>query len=245
MLLVISLFMALSCAPSISQEGHDILKKELSAIQSELSATESELRATESELNSTQRELSTTQSELSATESGLRATQNELRAAETEVTWLQRKLTEANIMQAHYEELITKCEESKQQYDAIIEGTVEISEEDVEQAVFALVNQERKNNGLNELIWQEGLYSCARSNNLKMAETKTLQSPECPSFQQVFWFLGYGTTEGIANAALKIWKDNLYSYNQNVLSEAVNGAVAVYKSEDILYITYVAYVDFD
>ena len=160
-------------------------------------------------------------------------------------THIQSKLAEADIMQAHYKELITQCEESKEQYDAIIEEAVEINEEDVEQAVFELVNQERKDNGLNELIWQEGLYSCARSNNLKMAETKTLQNPECPSFQQVFWFLGYGKTDRIANTALKIWKDNLYSYEQNVLSKAVYGAVAVYKPEEILYITYVAYVDFD
>ena len=78
-----------------------------------------------------------------------------------------------------------------------------------------------------------------------MAETHTLQQPECPSFQQVFWFLGYGTTDRIANIALKVWKDNLYSYKQNVLNKAVYGAVAVYKSEEILYITYISYIDID
>jgi uncharacterized protein YkwD len=243
MSLVISLSMTLSCAPTTSQQGQDILKSELSTIQSELSATRSELSATRSELSATENELSATQSELSTTESELSATRSELIAAKKELASLQSQLAEADIKQAQYEELLTQCEESKEQYEAITEGTVEITEEDVEQSIFKLINQERKDNGLNELIWQDGLYSCARSNNLKMAETKDLQNPECPSFNQVFWFLGYGTAEQIANTALTTWKNNLYSYTQNILSKSAYGAVAVYRSEDILYITYVAYTD--
>ncbi|MFC2032941.1 CAP domain-containing protein [Chloroflexota bacterium] len=224
---------------------------ELSSTQSELSSTQSELRAIQRELSAIQRELSAIQSELSTTQTELSATYSELSStqtsAERELTSLKSKLAEADIMQAQFKELSSKYEGLKKQYDAIIEGegTAEIDEEGIERAVFELINQERINNGLDELIWHGGLYSSARTNNNKMAETGTLQHPEDPSFIQVFWFLGYGTADSIANTALKMWKDNLYSYKQNVLNNAVYGAVSVYKSEEILYITYISYIDWD
>ena len=205
-------------------EGHDILIRELGIMQDKLSATHSELIENRTELSATKNELSITKDKLRETEVEVSDTFITLREVET-------KLAEADKMQ--------------NQYDAMIAGTVEIIKEaDVEQALFKIVNQERKSAGLNELIWNGGLYSCADSNNRKMSETKSLEQPECPSLEQVFWFLGYGTSDRITNTALLAWKNNPYSYKQNVLnSKAVSGAVAVYKSEEILYITFLCYTN--
>jgi len=248
MLWVIVIFSVFACAPKATGQWDGVLKKEFNAIFDELGATQGELQEAKEEIRATKNELSETKNKLSSTE-------NTLTDKLTNIKELKSKLAETDIEQdkylsqyeelsIQYEELKEQHEELKEQYDANVKGTTEINGEDVEQELFRLVNQERKNNGLSELTWNDGLYSCANANNQKMSETKSLVSPECPSFQQVFWFLGYGTSDRIANVALLAWKNNSYSYKQNVLnSNAVNGAVAVYKSEEILYITFLCYTD--
>lgn len=238
---VIVIFSVLACAPKATGQGYDMLKKEFSAIFDELGATQGELQEAKEEIRATENELSGTKNKLSSIESTLT---DKL----TNIKELKSKLAEADIEQdkylSQYEELSIQYEELKEQYDANVKGTTEINGEDVGQELFKLVNQERKNNGLSELIWNDGLYKCAQANNRNMSETKSLVSSECPSLQQVFWFLGYGTSDRIANVALLAWKNNPYSYKQNVLnSNAVNGAVAVYKSEEILYINFLCYTD--
>jgi len=245
---VIVNFSVLSCATEVTDRGYNILKRELSTTQDELSAVKSELQITKEKLSTAQNELNVTQNKLDKTEKELTGTVMEL--FET-----REKMAEADIVKTRYEELNTKYrelnikyEELKQQYDAILAGTEGITEvtneADIEQALFELINKERENNGLSALEWNSGLYSCAKLNNREMSETKSLVYSECPSFQQVFWFLGYGTSDRIANVTLMAWKNNSYSYKQNVLnSDVVNGAVAVYKSEEILYITFMCYTD--
>lgn len=242
LILLILIFSMPSCAQEATDKGHDMLKKELSTTQEKLSATESELQETREGLTVTREELNLTRGKLSSNEETLTDTLNEVRELKSELADV--SITRDQY-QSLYEELSIKYEEMKEEYDAITGEATDliINEEEVEQAVFALINQERTNNGFSELIWNDGLHSCARTNNYNMAETKSLQDSACLSFQQVFWFLGYGTADIIAETALTAWKNNQYSYEQNVLNNSVYGAVAVYRPEDILYISFLAYTD--
>jgi hypothetical protein len=117
---------------------------------------------------------------------------------------------------------------------------VEINEEDVEQAVFKLINQERTNNGLDELMWGDNIYKWAIANSRSMATNKRLEYIEYIGWQEIFWATGYGTPDRIAQSALTVWK-NRQQYERYFLSAGAKyGAVAVYKSGEIFYITYVA-----
>jgi len=247
MLLIIAIFSVPSCAPTVSQQEYDRVSNELRAIQSQLVSLQGKLaeaellQAQNEELN---KQFYTVKSEFET----IQAKYEELSTEHGELNkQFDTVKSESETIQAKYEELSTEYEELNKQfeelsrkYDIIIEGTAEINEEDVEQAVFKLVNQERKNNGLNELMWGDNLYKWAIANSRTMATNKSLEYSELFSWQEVFWATGYGTTDRIANAALTIWKDGK-QYERNFLSTGANyGAVAVYKSGEIFYITYVA-----
>jgi len=152
--------------------------------------------------------------------------------------------SEFETMQAKYEELSTEYEELDKQFEELSkEGDIiieEINEEDVEQALFQLINQERKNNGLDELMWGKYLYKAATANNRDMATNKQLEYPSRAGWKEVYRAAGYSTTDGIANATFTIWQ-NSRNYDDNFLNVApVYGTVAVYKSGETFYITYMA-----
>ena len=152
--------------------------------------------------------------------------------------------SEFETMQAKYEELSTEYEELDKQFEELSkEGDIiieEINEEDVEQALFKLINQERENNGVNELMWGKYLYKTAIANSRNMATNKQLEYPSRAAGKEVYWATGHSTTDGIANATLIILK-NKQTYELNFLDVGFNyGAVAVYKSGEIFYITCMA-----
>ena len=218
-LVVVALLSVPSCAPTVSQQEYDRVSNELSAIQSQLESLQGKLA--EAELLQVQNE------ELN----------KQFDAVKSEFEIMQAKYEE---LSTEYEELNRQYEELSKQYDIMTEGPAEINEEDIEQAVFKLVNQERINNGLNELMWGKNIYKWAIENSRDMATNKRLEYHEMIGWQDVFWATGYGTADGIANAALTIWKNHKL-YERNFLSEGANYcAVAVYKSGEIFYITYVA-----
>ncbi len=226
MLVVVALLSVPSCAPIVSQQEYDRVSNELSAIQSQLESLQGKLA--EAELLQVQNEELNKQ--FDAVKSEFEIMQAKYEELSTEYEELNRQ----------YEGLNKQFEELSEQYDIIIEETAEINEEDVEQAVFKLVNQERINNGLNELMWGKNIYTWAISNSRSMATNKRLEYSEMIGWQDVFWGTGYSTTDGIANAALTVWKNHKL-YERNFLSEGAKYcAVAVYKSGEIFYITYVA-----
>ena len=246
MLLVMVLFSVPSCAPTVSQEEYDRVSNELSAIQSQLASLQDKL--SEAELLQAQNE--ELKRQYDAVKSERETIQAQYEELSTEYEELNKQIdtakSEFETMQAEYEQLSTeyeeldnKYEELSKQYDIIMEGTAEINEGDIEQAVFKLINQERINNGLDELEWGVYLYKSALSNSRNMATRKRLEYPEF-GWQEVFWATGYGRADRIANAALTIWKNGL-KYETNFLNAVTKyGAVAVYKSGEIFYITYVA-----
>jgi uncharacterized protein YkwD len=218
-LLVIALFSVPSCAPTVSQQEYDRVSNELSAIQSQLASLQSKLA--EVELLQAQNE------ELN----------KQYDAVKSEFEAMQAKYEE---LSAEYEELDKQFEELSKQYEIIMEGTAEINEEDVEQALFELINQERENNGLNELMWGKYLYKNAIANSRNMATNKQLEYPSRAAGKEVYWTAGHSTADGIANVTLIILKNKVH-YELDFLVRGFRyGAVAVYKSGEIFYITCMA-----
>jgi uncharacterized protein YkwD len=246
-LLVLALFSVPSCAATVSQQEYDRVSDELRALQNQLASLQGKL--TEAELLQAQNE--EWQKQFNTAKSELEAMQAKYEDLNTEYEDLNEQFdtvqSELEMMQdkhadlsTEYGELNNQFEELSKQYDILMEGTVEINEEDVEQAAFKLVNQERINNGLDELMWGDNLYKWARTNSRSMATNKRLEYVEYLGWQDIFWATGYGTADRMANAAFTVWK-NRQGYERNFLSVGANYcAVAVYKSGEIFYITYVA-----
>ena len=218
-LFAITLFSVPSCAPTVPQEEYDRLNNELSEIKGQIAALQGKLAEAE-KVQSQYEELSKNYEDLKKQ--------------------FDTKMSEIETIESQYADLTTKYEDLKEQYDIIMEGGAEITEEDVEQAIFELVNEERLNNGLDELMWGKHLYNWGISNSRKMATNQQIEYSIYPSFQQIFWATGYTTAENIAKAALTIWK-NSKQYDRIFLNLVTPyGAAAVHKSGEIFYITFIA-----
>jgi archaellum component FlaC len=247
MLLVIALFSVPSCAPTVSQQEYDRVSDELSAIQSQLALLQGKLTETEllqakyeelsKQYDMVKSERETMQAQYDELSTGYEELNKQFDTVKNEFETTQAKYEELN---TEYEELNKQFEELSEQYAILVEEPAEINEEDVEQALFKLVNQERKNNGLNELMWGDNIYKWAIANSRSMATNKQLEYSEAIGWQEVHWTAGHSTADKIANTTLTIWK-NRKGYERNFLSTGANyGAVAVHKSGEIFYITYVA-----
>jgi len=143
----------------------------------------------------------------------------------------------------NYDELKAQYDELKAQYDALLGSAMEITEENIEQALFALVNQERKNNGLNELAPGPNLQNWSRTNSQRMYVSKQTEYYDDMwiPFQRVYIAVGYNSLDQVVNAAMTFWQSHALSYENNILDEdALYSAVGVVKSGDICYITFMA-----
>lgn len=215
---VMFLLMALLLAGcgGISEEAYNAVKAERDAVQAQVTNLQSEASAMQAEYD------------------GLQADYDEIKG---EFETLQAEHEE---LSAEYDELNAQYEELSQQLDILVEETGEIIEADVEQVVFELANQERIDNGLDELEWGKYLYKTAIANSRDMAESGRLEYPSRAASKEIHRAAGYGTADGLANATLIIWKDNSNFAANFLVRGARYGAVGVYKSGDIYYITYMA-----
>ena len=221
MILFLTSFTLLSCTPTVSQEDYDRVKAELSKSQNQIAVVQSELVETET----------------------IKAEYDELLDDyNTALSKLETMQAEYDELEAKYDDLKAKYNELGEQYEVLIEGTP-ISEEAVELAVFDLINQERVWNDLVELEWSSALYSWAKSHSRHMATEKSLEYIVSPLWQGVWQATGYRSVDRLANATLLIWKDSS-RFEQHFLGKGAKyGAVAVHKSGEIFYITYIAIVD--
>ena len=253
---IIVLFSMSNCAPSISQEEYDSLRSELSDTKSQLATLQDKLAEAATvegqyqDLNIKYEELQKQHDarkvEIQTIKSEFDKLNSEFDELNTEYEQLKgqdgAQIDEIQAMQTEYDELNKEFEELKKQYDIIVQGTAVFSEEEIDQAIFKLINQERKNNGVDELVWGVNLYKVAKQNSREMAEKGEYQySSSGAIWQEIFMAARYGTVDQIANAALIIWKNNDYRYIYNIINtQAIYGAVATYKSGEVYYITYVA-----
>ena len=253
---IITIMSVVNCAPSISQEEYNSVIDELSKTRDKLAEVQDRLaeamiiEAQYDVLNTQYDVLNTQFEELNRQHT---ARINEVQAVKAEYNQLQTlyeqlktqnetRINEINILEAIYDELAENYQELKRQYDSVIPSNEVIDEAEVDQAILARINQERRNNGVNELQWGINLYGLAIQNSREMAAKGEVQySTAGAIWQDIFWAIGYGTVDQIADAALVNWKVNDYNYNQKIINAAsIYGAVATYKWEEVYYITFIA-----
>lgn len=248
-LLIIVLFSLANCAPSVSQEEYDSVRSELSDTKNllaELLDKLAEAATVEGQYQDLKIKYEELQKQQDARIDEIQTIKSEFDELNTEYERLKgqddARINEIQAMQVEYDELNKEFEELKRQYDIIVQGTAVFSEEEIDQAIFELINQERINSGVDELVWGINLYKVARSNSRAMAEKGEYQySSSGAIWQEVFMAARYGTIDQIANAALITWKNNDYRYKHNIINPlSIYGAVATHKLGEIYYITYVA-----
>ena len=145
-------------------------------------------------------------------------------------------------LNAKYNELTTKYDNLKASYDALTQEPEVIKEEDIEQAIFALINLERQESELPLIEWSDGLHWYAKKHSQEMATKKRLEYSGYSYWQDIFRAAGYKTVDEIADSAMLVWKDSL-QYEVNFLSKGAQfGAVGVVKSGEIFYITFFAHI---
>jgi len=245
MLLAFIIFGAFSCT-KVSQEEYDRLKGELSALQSQLATMQAKL--VDAQLLQTQNETlgkqyTALKSDFDALQADYEELNNKYEAMSEQYDTIK---SDFDALQADYEELNNKYEAMSEQYEKLLkaateaEAAAEFSKEDVEQAIFKLINEERTGKGVTELEWGVNLYKWALENSRNMATYKRYEYSSYASWQEIHWAAGHNSAEGVANSAMIVWRDSL-QYDRNIInSVAIYGAVGVYQEAGIYYITYIA-----
>ncbi|MFC1965353.1 CAP domain-containing protein [Chloroflexota bacterium] len=241
MLTIIAIFSVASCSPSVSSGDYDSVTSELKNVESQLTALQEKL-AEAALIEPQYQSLNISFEEL---QKQYDARNDEIQKLKTEYDELNAKYKQLkgqnDTRNEEFKELQSQFEELQSQYDIIIRGNIVFNEEEIEQAIFTLINQERKNNGVDELEWGINLYKLCRQNSREMAEIGELKSYEGGSYiwQELFRATKYGTIDQIANATLVIWRSNDYRYRYGIINKKdIYGAVGTYNSGDIYYITY-------
>ena len=238
-LLVGIILISTSCVSGVSQEEHQRVKNELNAVQGELASLQIKLTEAVATL-ALYEELKNRNATLESKFDAIQTKHEELSAKYDELNIKYDSIqSEYETINAKYKELSTEYEELSKQYEAAVEEVAEIAEEDVEQALFELINEDRVENGLDILPWREGLHKSAKENSIYLATNKGLLYPEYDrEWREVYWAAGYNSAAEIAEATYLAWK-NRDTYEKYFLWAYLDyGAVGVHKSGDIFYITY-------
>jgi uncharacterized protein YkwD len=229
-LLTMVLFSAYSCAPTVSQEEYDKVNNELSAAQSQLNSLQSQL----DEAKNLAAQSKDQNAALSEQNDKLN---DELASAKTEYEKLSQQKdavgSELAALQAKYADLDAK-------YQELIKTPAPIAEGDLEQAIFALINQERTEKGLTALLWGSNIYADAKNNGKNMATDQRLEYPMQGAYREAYRATGYTEVQEMSEAVLNIWK-NTELYDTKFLNSVLEyGVIGVYKSGEVYNITYIA-----
>jgi peptidoglycan hydrolase CwlO-like protein len=239
-IIVITLFGSVSCGGTtgVEQEVYDALKAQLTAAQAEITDLKAKLSAAVTPI-------------IPSTDPGMQALKDEVAALKAKVTELGNQITELNkqkdgltkekaALEAKYAELTGKYSELEKKL-ALTALPETVTIEEIENAILALMNQERVKAGVGEFILGEHLHDQARVNSRKMADEKKVIYDTAVFYQETLWAAGYTTVESIARGALLIWKLDTYDFEKGTLSTIHKyGAVGAYKSGGIVYITFYA-----
>ena len=243
---------AVSCGPTgISQEDYDQVKASLDQTKQDLADVTQKLSDTISEYAASLAE-----------NEGIPTSEAELRTRFTELQdQFQAKEDELNALKAEYDNLASQISTLNDNYDSKVDelaalqksyaevealyeairspGPIDTAE--VESLILDLVNQARLSNGLGQLAYGQYIQDQADENSQWMANNADTKFVEATSWQEIFRATGYTTAAQVADAALKLWKSNVFSYQQNVLPQGAKyGAVSAVKSGDVIYITFLA-----
>lgn len=198
------------------------------------------------EESQTEIELQTLQNEYDTLSTNYENIQDQLETAQSNYQNLSNSHNELddeyNDLTARYNELNSKYNELNANYNELIKEPEAITEENLEQVIFDLINQERAEAGVPPIQWHDGLHWYAKKHSMFMADRRMLEYSGESYYQEIFRGAGYKTTEDMTNAAMLIWKHGI-QYERNFLKEdANNGAVGVVKSGDVFYVTYYSHI---
>ena len=234
-----------SCKPAVSTEDYNQLLSELSSQKSQaqsIDAQYKDLSAKYGDLK-TQYDAGRSEAQKISTElADLKIKYEQALASGTETTDLQAEYEELNsryaAMQTEFNELNSRNAALQAQIDALAKPSA-FTEGDIEKTIFAAINQRRAGSKSPPLQWGSYLYGWAKLNSTAMAEQQKVLTSSWVSWQTTYWAAGYNSIDALVNGAMSIWAANDYTYNTNIINGQIKyGAVAVYKSGDIYYITY-------
>jgi uncharacterized protein YkwD len=241
--LVISLITTTSCATSISQEDVDKLNEEISEVHSKLQGKMAETEKLAAENKLLQNQYDDVMSKYESLQEQYDSTiKNDSPKIDEELNeQLDMLEGKYNTLKADYEKLDSEYQDLRASYEAItVAVDTTYTEQDVEQQIFRLVNEERKTKGMDELEWGLYLYKRALANSKDMAAAQEIVYSSYGAYQDIFRAVGYDTAEKLSEAAMTIWKNGKQFERKFLNSVTLYGAVAVYKSGEIYYITYIA-----
>lgn len=240
---IIIILTGLSCGGGITQEEYDSLQNKITETETELEAVHLQLSELQNEPAPEPEEEVTPDIDLKKLNDANLQEIETLKGQLVDLTGSFTELQEQN--EANLDELAEieqQYAELQIQYADVVAGPGPFTTADVEQAIFDLINQTRTDNGLEALLPGQYIHDNAEANNQAMIEAREITYSLEAGWQEIFWATGYDTADAIANAVLTTWKNNIIRFNTSVLNpQAIYGAVSVYKSGDIIYITYISH----
>jgi small-conductance mechanosensitive channel len=251
LLLAIVMIMAtVSCSSGISQDEYDRVLNELADAQDEIHDLEDQLAAAKSvetegvESSLKYQDLLKDYDTLSERMESLEEAYSALNTEHEELKTTYEIIQAQNESQMNQINLLqTQNTQLQAQLDELTPPFPTIATTDIEQALFARINEERIVAGLEALRPGKNLTIWAKSNSEAMSiakETVNYLDNWVP-YQKHFIAAGYHTLYDMIDAIMVIWQSNLLSYQNNILADdAVYGSVSVTKTGDVFYITFFA-----
>jgi septal ring factor EnvC (AmiA/AmiB activator) len=231
---------AFSCGgEAVTQEDYDTLKAQLSDAEVKIAEAEVEIAELEVKLEDPEQKLRE------------QALNDEIASLEAEIEELGSEIAELDeqnyiltqdkaYLEDQYAELRVKYEEVQETLTAM-EQPETITEEQVENEIFRLLNEERVKAGLPEFILGKNIYQAAKQNSRAMAASGREESSSLVFYQDIFWAAGYESVDTIARGALITWKLNQYRFEHGpLLPSHTYGAVGACVSGEVVYITLAA-----
>ncbi len=234
------LFGAFSCGGGgIAQEEYDALQSLLDDAQAKIIEAEAEiatLKAAHGEPSAAP-DTQPLQDEITSLETQVADLGNEISALNEQNKTLSQE--KANL-EAQYAQLSAEYDELEATL-AQLTQPVTITKEEVESEIFRLLNEERVKAGESEFTWGSAMYNVAKNNSRTMADQGRVTISSLVLYEETFWAIHYDTVDEIAAAALFTWMANEYRFEHGaLLGSNKYGAVGVYQSGDVFYITFTA-----
>jgi hypothetical protein len=229
LLSVIFLLGASSCGGGIAQADYDSIKDKLAQAETQIKTLQDKLTAAAA--------TTTTTTPTSTVKPTTDTTVYQIQSLQTQITALEaaKKAAETN-----YNDLNVKYTALQKQYSEATK-TSEMSTDQVEQAIFTLINKDRTSNNVTALKWGENLSKITKQNGKDMYNNSRYEPSSWPIYQEIHWAAGYSSADRLAEGTLMVWKNFEYKYAHGVLSKAFTyGAVGAYQVGDVFYITFAA-----
>jgi myosin heavy subunit len=248
---VVTILASVSCGGNggISQEAYDSVLDKLADAQDEIAELTNELAQStpvENGGGESSLEYENLQKDYDALAEELESAQDEYTALSAEYEGLMEEYGTLQSQNESNQFQIDLLQTERTQLQAQLNELLSpppITTGDIEQALFARLNNARDDAGLVRLQSGKNLvnWSKANSEDMSVAKQTLIYDDSFVPYQQHFIATGYDTVDDLIAAVMTIWQSNATSYQNNVLADdALYGVVSVVKTGDIFYITFMA-----